>query len=755
VNDDPRRRSLSRPGLRRRLLERIRRPRNAPTPRPTSPPLEPAGEVVCAAFHTLARDTRFSGHLQMSRFAGQLQQLGVPHALYVLLMRPEDEARNLDTVERFVAAVRQRRPAFVVLYAAWLPWLADRLRDECGVRVVTLDRAGVGDVPARLAGLEPQVAVAAAAAGAVTPEQAARATAGLEADDVALGLDYELVGADGPLPQTLAYLRVQACHQGPPIADNRCFADLELPPGTSARACSYCNAARDEHGWSHDERMRRLGDQVRYLQQHLPDLAEIAVPFPEDYLAALAELIRSAGERGLRPVVFSGQFNAAALVQGEGDLDDLLVAAAAHEFGFHVNVVGLESFEARDLARFNRGDPDQVRAALDVLRRLREHHPPASFMPATVGSLIPFHPWQDLSGLRTTVDVAEDQQLPELFHGINVNDVRFHPGVPLYHLAARDGLLAEVEDEAIPGLPLGGYFAERPWHFADPEVARLHRLFEALAGRATDRLGLLEACLRLAEQGRSADPRRVVRGLDRLAARMDQHRLPRTGAQRLLRLGGPANTGHPRPLFPSGDHPDTLVGALEAARALPDPVGARVTLAGPEPTLLPWLPELVAKLRAWRARDVDVLTYGRVLAYPAHVARMAAAGPLQVSLLLHDTDADAHDRVVRVPGAFAQATSGLRELARLGRGQEHTATVAVVAALDARGVGRLAAFAPLARDLGATELRLLVRTGDLPLDRLDALVADADLALDAAGRAGLAAGFECATGPIWVEPPLV
>ena len=704
----------------------------------------PGGRVVLALFNTLAREGHFWGNMQLSLVAGDLRRMGIDNDLLVLLMRPGEAERNAETVEEFVELMRRWRPAHVVLWANWLPWLPDRLREECGARVMTLDPANPGDVAEGLRQMDPHASTVATIAGASTAREAARV---LEKHDPITSFtpsfDYRFLGADHPVPQTLAFVSLLACPYDDPIADNPCFDGLDLPDDTSTQGCSYCNAARPHEPLDDAEKERQLSHQIRYLQRHLPDLAEIAVPFPEDYLVPLAAVMRRAEEYGIQPAVLSGQFNAISLVDRESDLDALLTGAEQTGFEFHANVVGLESFLDSDLRLYNRGDAATVRRALDVLRSVSARH--GSFMPSTVGSLILFHPWQTMAGLRANVEAMRREGIAGLFGSLNINDIRFHSGVPLYHLARKDGLLAPVDSGEVQEVPLGGYFAESPWRFSDPDVEAVHRLFAHLDERAPQRLDLLEACVRTVEEGRAPDPAAVAGALDILAAQVARGAIPASGPRAVLHVSARSNTGHLRDLWSGQRFGESLEEALAAARRIDSIMDARVTIAGPEPTLLPWLPDLVAGIKGLGAAEVELLTYGRMLAYPQFVARLAAAGTDRVTVLLHAHTPGEHDAAVRVPGAFDQAITGLRQLARLGSVRTGLAPV-----VGPENEGRLEGMVGLASDLGASELRLLVQLGNLPLDRVESVAAEADGVVQIAHRSGLAAGYDAELSLMWV-----
>jgi len=702
-----------------------------------------AGPVVLVLFNTMAREGRFWGNQQLSQVSGELGRLGIDNELVALLMRPGEEERNRGVVDEFIEQMRGLRPSYIVLWSVWLPWFPDRLREVSGARVLTFDPARPGDLPQELREMDLHAAVIATIAGARTRREVARVIGredSLERYDP--NFDYRVVGADGPVVQDLAFVQLKACPYDARIADNPVLADLPLDDGVCDRGCSYCNASFEYEPMAEPEKLRQLTHQIRTLQQRLPDLREVAIPFPEDYLRALVQMLRRAPAEGIWPVVISGQFNPHSLDGRERELDELLCVARETGFQFHINVVGLESFADEDLRLYNRGDAAAVSRALGVLRRLRGRHDPARFMPETVGSFILFHPWQTVAGLRLNADALRRECVEELFATVNINDVRFHAGVALYHLARRDGLLGGAGGQQIHDIPLGGYFAEEPWRFQDAAAATVHGLYTALMDRTHQRVALLDRCVRVVERNPEAtfDARRVTVGLERLTRRFERAPLRVPGERIVLAVGRRSNVGYRPQLYPEGlpDSQEAAVAALDERGPIE---GRTVTLAGPEPTLLKWLAPLATEIRGRGAAQVELLTHGRMLAYPRYAASLAAAGVTGITVLLHHAHPSEHDRAVRVPGAFEQAVDGIKRVVWLRRrGRQLTPSVAVV--VSRANLGVLDDMAELAAGIGAAELRFIMPWTTVEFSELAATAAELDLAGARARGLGLAVGFD-------------
>jgi MoaA/NifB/PqqE/SkfB family radical SAM enzyme len=96
----------------------------------------------------------------------------------------------------------------------------------------------------------------------------------------------------------------------------------------------------------------------------------------------------------------------------------------------------------------------------------------------------------------------------------------------------------------------------------------------------------------------------------------------------------------------------------------------RLGLTGGEPTLRRDLPKLIALSRKIGYSYVRIQTNGLRLAEPRYAGALARAGLTFVKFSIHGHDAETHDKLVGVPGAFAKclrAVENLREL-KLGMG---------------------------------------------------------------------------------------
>lgn len=93
----------------------------------------------------------------------------------------------------------------------------------------------------------------------------------------------------------------------------------------------------------------------------------------------------------------------------------------------------------------------------------------------------------------------------------------------------------------------------------------------------------------------------------------------------------------------------------------------RLILSGGEATTHPAFLDFVVAGKKAGYRWVQCVSNGRMFAYPKFVARAIHAGLDEITFSMHGHNADLHDRLVGVPGAFEQASRGIRNVLRSAR----------------------------------------------------------------------------------------
>ena len=128
----------------------------------------------------------------------------------------------------------------------------------------------------------------------------------------------------------------------------------------------------------------------------------------------------------------------------------------------------------------------------------------------------------------------------------------------------------------------------------------------------------------------------------------------------------------------------------------------RLILSGGEPSLHPSYIELIRLGRKLGFDKVQTITNGRMFAYPRFLRACLDAGLGEITFSIHGHDAELHDRLVGVPGAFEQAVAGLRAALADGR-----AVVNVDVCLNRQNIRELPRILDHFIGLGVREFDLL------------------------------------------------
>jgi radical SAM superfamily enzyme YgiQ (UPF0313 family) len=131
--------------------------------------------------------------------------------------------------------------------------------------------------------------------------------------------------------------------------------------------------------------------------------------------------------------------------------------------------------------------------------------------------------------------------------------------------------------------------------------------------------------------------------------------------------------------------PMDLEAAAGAVKAAAETGVRRVDIGGGEPTMLPWLPDLVRRCAGLGMTEVGVVTNGRVFSYRSHAERLVRAGVTRVSVTVNGPDALLHDAISRVEGAFGQMMAGIGNLRMAGFKNIHANVVACRSNLERLG----------------------------------------------------------------------
>ena len=524
--------------------------------------------------------------------------------------------------------------------------------------------------------------------------------------------------------------------------DNPHYAGVRLPvEGELSRlGCAFCHAGGDYQKRPDAELVDELLDQASFWLQNAPDVSELVL-VDQHAPRILAPLLRAATERALRPVRWLFSARADAFVREAHRIDDAIAAARAGGHRIELFLSGFEALGDRELERYNKGvTVAELLAAVEAMRaRRRADGDVFEHARARGHSLILWNPWTQPEDLAQSIDTMRANGLCELFTDPGKNRLRLYPDLPITYAAERDGAIAEAWEEGDEGAARRkGYAVERPWRFLDERTRLAHALSRALRDRLGPETELpqLAAIVREVRE-RSTSVERALADLDALERVLPP---PPTGERAAVVLfAGACNNGcvacSNRDAFLDDDEA-ALARRVDLAR---DRHTRALSFAGREPTLHASFVSLLSRARGDDGRGVGVVSNGRRFAYRAFTESAIASGLSAASVKLFAPRADLADAVARVPGAHAQALSGLDELRR-ARGMaleiraplhatnlacfaEHAEIAAqksihwlcIEVALDAVGLGALAAAADAVTRLAARARELGVTVAASPL----------------------------------------
>ncbi len=183
------------------------------------------------------------------------------------------------------------------------------------------------------------------------------------------------------------------------------------------------------------------------------------------------------------------------------DWDRIAEAARAVEARLDFTCIGFENFSQRELARFNKGvTVAQNVEAARLVRSLWERYPDVFVRLHAAAGFVTWTPWTTLDDLRENVKYFRELNFSDFRSGLASLRLRLYPDLPLYALAARDGLLL---DERPPDWeePVG-YSLDHPWRFASQQTAAAYSLVRRLVrdgepGRDVD---ILDLAVRMMER---------------------------------------------------------------------------------------------------------------------------------------------------------------------------------------------------------------------------------------------------------------
>lgn len=148
----------------------------------------------------------------------------------------------------------------------------------------------------------------------------------------------------------------------------------------------------------------------------------------------------------------------------------------ASRIGVGVYASGIESFDAGELALYNKGT-----RPLDGLRAVNELRELAADFPGRFSyeglSFLLFTPWTTLESLELNYGIIRHLGMGDDRSNLYQCRLRLHAGLPLTALAEQHGLTADEEPDPVVIMNRRKLFSsERPWRFADPRVRPISRI---------------------------------------------------------------------------------------------------------------------------------------------------------------------------------------------------------------------------------------------------------------------------------------
>lgn len=528
-------------------------------------------------------------------------------------------------------------------------------------------------------------------------------------------------------------------------AERPLFRGLPLEGAKLARlGCAFCSMGGDYQKRPDAAVVDGLIAQARHIVAGAPRTAELVLS--DQYaIRYLSSLMDAAAEVGLPPLRWLFAARTDSLLREQDRLRAAIEAAGRAGQVLELYLTGFEAFCDTELERYNKGVTvrEQLQA-VDAMRTLAAEAPESfAYARARGHSLLLWNPWTRPEDLSATVENVRRHGLMELFDELGRNRLRIYRDLPIAAAAARDGALTDEWDEGDGGSGRRkGYNVELPWRFLDARTARawgLSRMLRERLGSETEPAQLAAIVAFCRSEDRAPD--HVASDLDRLEDVKSERLGPTRGdgmPERAVQLraapvlfAGACNNGCESCAQRERWLPDdeaALAARIDAARASDRPV----LLAGREPTIHPRFLTLVERARGDDERAVGVVTNARRFSHPRFAQAAARVGLRAASVKLFGPDAASADAISRDPGGFAQALAGIAALKRANVSCE------LRLPMHQSALETFPRFAPLAVELGLSQLRVELPLDAIGLARLGPAAERLGALADACAREGLA-----------------
>ncbi|MBI5477769.1 MAG: radical SAM protein [Deltaproteobacteria bacterium] len=272
----------------------------------------------------------------------------------------------------------------------------------------------------------------------------------------------------------------QECTYARAFADNPRLAGLDHSGCLRSGGCSFCTRKSPDPTWRPDT--------VASMRLQLEALVETHPPYPRlairmvgerllDEVEQLAQLARSLSMPGAD---FLLDARADRLLACRPALERALRSLAGSSHKLHVCLVGIESFVGEELDLFNKGIGwGENLLAAQTLFELEALYPREFGFHAHGGlSLILLTPWTKPEHLALNLAMSGSGGLEGVCGKLLTSRLRLYPGLPLFALAKRDGLLVPAYPDRLLDTAGREFYAdETPWRSACAALDAVASLF--------------------------------------------------------------------------------------------------------------------------------------------------------------------------------------------------------------------------------------------------------------------------------------
>jgi len=430
-------------------------------------------------FNTLTKGNKFWGDFEMSFYSGLFDQAKALNDLLVVLLRPGEERKNIETINSFLKYCKKKKYDFIVFPSAWSPWLIKRSQDFLKKPIYFLDSLdrNTGSIGNRnkLTNLVKNL---------------------IKKEKIDFrkyfkpNFNYDKIFGAPRLRQEVASIGASRCLYTKGIKDNYFYKTLNKNFVNKWRGCAYCFSAMNDKEIPTREKVETIKRQLVYLQKNLPYLKRVLFAFPEDLFDPIEILLQD--NLKLKPLTFHIQLRPDVIVKKKKQIERILNLMRKTKLSFYLSVVGFENFSERELLILNRGyKPEMNVKALKVLDYFFKKYPKEFVMKDAVASFILFEPFTRIDDLKININsILKLKDKFSIFRNININKLRIDRGMALYELAKKEGLVSkpgfEDETEELTDLPRGGFRAGSVnYYFNETNVGLVYKIYHKILDKSS------------------------------------------------------------------------------------------------------------------------------------------------------------------------------------------------------------------------------------------------------------------------------